>query len=95
VNPGGKYWQLLRSVVGITVFSALCGFVFEYFADYGISFSLLTREQIIAMAVGALSHGMRAGVFLGFPMWLAIEDFRKPKRQSGDDPSLVDSQVKG
>ena len=55
VNSGGKYWRLLRSIVGITVFSALRGFVFEYFADYGISFSLLTREQIIAMAVGALA----------------------------------------
>jgi hypothetical protein len=82
VNLGDKYWRLLRSVLGITLFTALSGFVLEYFADYGFSFSLLTREQIIARAAGALGHGMQAGVFLGFPIWLAIEDFRKPKRPS-------------
>src|SRR6266850_858390 len=79
LNPKHKYWRLLKLVVGMGLLSSLFGFVALCFWDYGFTFPHFTMGLFITRAGYALAHGLLAGVYTGFPVWLALESFRKPK----------------
>jgi hypothetical protein len=86
--PRNKYLRLLKLVLVMGMYLALCGYVFRYFWDYGFSAPHLSPEQAIARAVDALKGGLWTAVIIGFPMWLALEKFRKPKEVKEPEPAV-------
>jgi len=79
-----KYLRLLKLIFGIGLFNGLCGFVFLYFWDYGLTLPNLTGEQILTLSNEVMFRGLWSGVVTGFPVWLALEKFRRPAQPRGD-----------
>ena len=75
-----KYRRLLRMMLTMGLLCAVCGFVVRYLWDYGFSTEGMTQEVLTMGSVGALWKGMLiGGVYISFPMWLALERFRRPR----------------
>jgi hypothetical protein len=87
-SPKNRYLRLLKLILQLTLFSALFGFVLSYFWDYRLSFRPLTTEQFIARSVHALGGGLWAAISGGFPMWLVLEKFKRPKRAHVSPPAV-------
>lgn len=85
-----KYRQLLRMVLKMGLLCTVSGFVLRYLWDYGFSTEVMRQEALAMRGVEALWKGMLfGGLYISFPMWLALERFRHRKMKTEAETSLT------
>ena len=87
-----KYRRLLRMMLKMGLLCAVCGFVLRYLWDYGFSTEGMTQEVLTMRGVEALQKGMLfGGLYISFPMWLALERFRRPEQKTKAEGHSLDN----
>ena len=84
-NHVRRFIRLLRCVLWVGGFVALTSFVGDCFWnvwDHNLSVNGFTQELIVRWLTKAFVEGLFFGLFVGFPIWLARENFDRPKRRS-------------
>ena len=70
-------------VLRLGLFLTVWGFVFRYLWDYGFSTEGMTQEVLTMRGIEALQKGfLYGGLYISFPMWMASENFPRPKKKS-------------
>jgi hypothetical protein len=81
-KPRNKYLRLMFLVAETALLIFIGELAFGYVWDYGFHWASLTPDQILARIGHAIAEGVWLGFWMGFPMWLALENFNKRNTES-------------
>ena len=88
----GRYWRLFRWVGGCGLWFFVGKLVLDYLRTFGVTLPHMSRDEIYGRVGEAVIHGLFMGFFIGFPMWLARERFKKPGRSNEAEKPLIKSK---